>query len=94
MKRLLLAFSLFSLLFAGQALAADTLTIDSARPWDPEPEAGGIVDIKVRLASPFVDPDLCIGCGICEHECPVMGIKAIRVTAENESRHAHHAISV
>ncbi|MBW2721520.1 MAG: 4Fe-4S binding protein, partial [Deltaproteobacteria bacterium] len=35
---------------------------------------------------PHVEPNLCIGCGICEHECPVSGKRAIRVTAENESR--------
>ena len=28
-----------------------------------------------------------IGCGICEHECPVQGLRAIRVTAEGETRH-------
>jgi polyferredoxin len=46
--------------------------------------------IEVRLKRPFVDPKLCIGCGICEHECPVAGRRAIRVTAENESRNAEH----
>ena len=40
----------------------------------------------VRLQQPFVDPVRCNGCGICEHECPVSGLRAIRVTAENESR--------
>jgi NAD-dependent dihydropyrimidine dehydrogenase PreA subunit len=37
-----------------------------------------------------VDPKQCIGCGVCEHECPVLGLRAIRVTAENESRSHHH----
>ncbi len=40
----------------------------------------------VRLQRPFVDPRYCNGCGICEHVCPVSGLRAIRVTAENESR--------
>jgi ferredoxin len=44
------------------------------------------ISVQVRLQQPFVDPKLCIGCGICEHECPVSGKRAIRVTAENESR--------
>jgi ferredoxin len=44
------------------------------------------ISIQVRLQQPYVDPKLCIGCGICEHECPVSGRRAIRVTAENESR--------
>jgi ferredoxin len=48
--------------------------------------AGGRVDVAVRLARPFVDPARCIGCGMCEHECPVSGLRAIRVYNENESR--------
>ncbi len=28
---------------------------------------------------PRVVPDLCIGCGICEYQCPVNGESAIRV---------------
>jgi polyferredoxin/formate hydrogenlyase subunit 6/NADH:ubiquinone oxidoreductase subunit I len=49
-------------------------------------EPGKGIAIQVRLQRPYVDPNLCIGCGICEHECPVSGKRAIRVTAENESR--------
>jgi len=41
---------------------------------------------KVKLARPYVDPNLCIGCGICEHECPVKDHRAIRVTAVGETR--------
>jgi ferredoxin len=44
------------------------------------------VNILVRLERPFVDPARCIGCGMCEHECPVSGQRAIRVFSENESR--------
>jgi polyferredoxin len=47
---------------------------------------GDRVRVQVRLQRPQVDPSLCIGCGICEHECPVSGLRAIRVTPENESR--------
>ena len=43
-------------------------------------------EIVVHLQKPAVDPRQCIGCGICEHECPVSGLRAIRVSAENESR--------
>lgn len=28
---------------------------------------------------PFVDIDLCIGCGICENKCPVSPVKAIKI---------------
>jgi polyferredoxin len=44
------------------------------------------VDIMVRLQRPHVDAAKCIGCGMCEHECPVSGLRAIRVYSENESR--------
>lgn len=47
---------------------------------------GRRASLQVRLQRPQVDPVHCIGCGICEHECPVSGLRAIRVTAENESR--------
>ena len=57
-----------------------------AKPWDKPPEPPSQVEIQVRLQQPYVDPRACVGCGICEHECPVSGLRAIRVTAENESR--------
>ena len=41
---------------------------------------------EVKLERPHVDPNLCIGCGICEHECPVHDLRAIRVSAVGESR--------
>ncbi|MDJ0522749.1 MAG: 4Fe-4S dicluster domain-containing protein [Planctomycetota bacterium] len=31
------------------------------------------------MQRPYVDPKLCVGCGICEHECPIRGPAAIRV---------------
>ena len=41
---------------------------------------------EITLRRPYVDPALCIGCGICEHECPVTDEAAIRVTAIGETR--------
>lgn len=41
---------------------------------------------KVTVKQPHVDPDLCIGCGICEAKCPVRGQAAIRVTSVGETR--------
>jgi len=38
------------------------------------------------LKKPYVIPQICIGCGICENKCPVLDIRAIRVTSMNESR--------
>ena len=43
-------------------------------------------EVPPRPARPQVDPERCIGCGICEHECPVHDLAAIRVTAAGESR--------
>lgn len=50
--------------------------------------------IVVREGRPQVVADRCIGCGVCEHECPVSGLRAIRVTAENESRHPDRVMTV
>ena len=44
------------------------------------------VEIQVRLQKPCVDIEKCTGCGVCEHECPVSGQRAIRITAEGETR--------
>ena len=46
----------------------------------------------VRLQRPIVDPARCIGCGVCEHECPLSGLRGIRVVADNETRQAEHAV--
>ncbi|MHC4957278.1 MAG: 4Fe-4S dicluster domain-containing protein [Planctomycetota bacterium] len=35
----------------------------------------------VKLKRPYIDPDKCVGCGICEHECPIRGPAAVRVGA-------------
>lgn len=52
------------------------------------PAEGGKIEVQVRLQRPYVDIERCIGCGVCEHECPVSGIKAIRVSAVGETRSA------
>ena len=70
--------------FRISANTSDSVTIADNKPLHRGP--GSKVEIQVRLQLPHVDPNLCIGCGICEHECPVSGKRAIRVTAENESR--------
>ena len=41
-------------------------------------------DVAVR--QPHVDLDLCVGCGICEAKCPVVGLPAIYVLSLGESR--------
>ncbi len=41
---------------------------------------------EVAVAQPRVDTRLCIGCGICETKCPVVGRPAIYVSSVGESR--------
>lgn len=53
-----------------------------SRPVDITDRWGKIV----KLTRPYVDPTLCNGCGICEHECPVKDLRAVRVTAVGETR--------
>jgi polyferredoxin len=74
------------------ASAGDTLTLDVA-PSPPGAVApGAVAELQIRLQRPVVDPARCIGCGVCEHECPMNGLRAIRVTADNETRDPHHAV--
>jgi polyferredoxin len=62
------------------------LELGDRAAWPRQPQPGQIVEVVVGLQQPYVDPGRCIGCGVCEHECPVQGLRAIRVTAENETR--------
>ncbi|HZL78409.1 MAG TPA: 4Fe-4S binding protein, partial [Candidatus Limnocylindrales bacterium] len=73
--------------------SAKTITIAAARTWPAPTTTGAQAVIEVRLQKPVIDPDRCIGCGVCQHECPVSGLRAIRVTAENESRTSRHSLT-
>jgi len=72
------------------SVVAPYVSVAATADNDAPPQPGDICRIEVRLQQPHVDPHRCIGCGVCEHECPVQGRRAIRVSAENESRHARH----
>jgi ferredoxin len=52
--------------------------------WDEETK--DVFGNLVLLNKPFIVPDLCIGCGICQAECPVQDRPAVYVTAVGESR--------
>jgi len=58
------------------------------------PAEGSKIKIQIRLQRPYVDIDRCIGCGVCEHECPVSGKKAIRVSAVGETRSANRRLLI
>ncbi len=46
-----------------------------------------MVDVMgVKLLRPFVNEELCTGCGICESRCPITGPSAIEVLPIGEER--------
>ena len=67
---------------------ADTLVIEDR--FVRQPEAGVALVLEMEFSVPRVDISLCIGCGICERECPVVGDRrAVYITAEGETRSQH-----
>jgi ferredoxin len=40
----------------------------------------------VAVGRPYVNPELCIGCGICQTKCPVRPVRAIRVDPASADR--------
>ncbi len=72
-------------LLIGEADAAGELIGGTAFARVPEP--GSIVEINLEFKVPKIDTALCIGCGMCEVECPVVGDRrAVYVTPEGETR--------
>jgi MauM/NapG family ferredoxin protein len=52
-----------------------------------EKEVAGRGGDRRLLKQPWVDPELCTGCGICETKCPFVDRPAIRITSAGEDRH-------
>jgi MauM/NapG family ferredoxin protein len=48
----------------------------------------------VRVARPRIDPERCVGCGLCEAKCPVAAPAAVRVTRAGESRDPRGAFTL
>ena len=75
-----------------QANTENSIILESEIPREIKASDVKSVELQVRLQYPQIDLERCIGCGICEHECPVSGLKAIRITAEGESRNRKHSL--
>jgi len=72
------------------ANTVDTVQIEGH--FRSRPQAGEVAALLIELKVPKIDVTRCIGCGLCEHECPVVGNRrAVYVTAEGESRSQNYA---
>lgn len=45
---------------------------------------------KIRVQQPHVDPELCVGCGICQNKCPIKDRSGIYVTSVGETRNSEN----
>jgi polyferredoxin len=70
----------------------NSIEISNGKNFETISVQGSKIEIQVRLQQPYIDIERCIGCGVCEHECPVSGIKAIRVSAVGETRTANRRL--
>lgn len=49
-------------------------------------------DTQQEVKLPYIQLARCVGCGICENQCPVVGRPAIRIIAAGESRSVRNQI--
>jgi len=74
------------------AMATDCIVCEEWCPTSPKAvylqpaevidAAGNVKQVK----QPYLDPSRCVGCGACEHACPVQDRPAVYVTSVGESR--------
>ena len=75
------------------AMATPCVVCEEVCPTSPKAITLEPVDVvrgdgkTVRVGRPKLDPDRCVGCGLCEAKCPVAAPAAIRITRAGESRH-------
>jgi len=74
------------------AMATDCIVCEEWCPTSPKAiyfrsaeviDAGGNAK---QVKQPYLDPSRCVGCGACEHACPVQDRPAVYVTSVGESR--------
>jgi len=74
------------------AMNTDCIVCEEVCPTSPKAIWFETVEVQLRngakkiLKQPRVDPNLCIGCGICENKCPIHDYPAVRVTSIGETR--------
>ena len=74
-----------------KAIWTEPTEVPARRPPPDDPNGAPVVT-TVPLQRPHLDPSRCIGCGICEHVCPVRDLPAVRVSSVGESRSKSNAI--
>jgi ferredoxin len=58
--------------------------------WIEEVEVTNASGEKVLVQQPHVDPELCVGCGICQNKCPIKDRSGIYVTSVGETRNSEN----
>ncbi len=82
------------------AMATPCVVCEEVCPTSPKAITLEDVDVvradgtMVRVGQPRLDPDRCVGCGLCEAKCPVAAPAAIRITRAGESRHPQSSFTL